>query len=176
MWEKLEPRERLLILIAAGLLVFMVLFLVGRKIYRMRKDLGERVMETSSDSQTLDKILQEYTYFTTLDTTGGERDPSEFYGKLDPLFVQYGLKERISTMKDHTKEIDKKYQAIIIDVNFRGVPLESVMKLIYEIDKNKRVNARVEYLQINKPYQDKNAYDVNMKLAAYSASTKARPN
>ncbi|EQA37658.1 hypothetical protein LEP1GSC047_3872 [Leptospira inadai serovar Lyme str. 10] len=174
MWQKLEPRERLLLLIAGGMVIIALLFVAGRKIYRLRTDLSETVNDTPGQLAKLDKIIGEYLYFSTLDTTGGERDPSEFSGKLEKIFLDHGVKDRISTMKPiPAKDIDKgKYQVLIFDVNFRGVTLESMMKVVYDIDKNKRVNAKVEFFQVSKPYQDRSTYDVNMKIAAYSGKAR----
>ncbi|EPG67111.1 hypothetical protein ACE5IS_12540 [Leptospira wolffii] len=177
MWQKLEPREKLLLLVAAGLLVFVLFFLAIQKVYRMRQDLSERVNDTPGLAVKLDKIISEYLYFRGLSdkSSGGETDQSQFSAKLERIFSDNGVKDRISTMRPiPVKTVDKKgkYQVIIFDVNFRGVPLETIMAVLYDIDKGNKVNARVEYFQTNKPYQDKNTYDVNMKIAAYSATGK----
>ncbi|TGJ99091.1 hypothetical protein EHO59_14515 [Leptospira semungkisensis] len=171
MWQKLEPRERLLILVAAGVLSFALIFLAIRKVYKMRSELGERVNDTPGMIVKLDKIISEYLYFHSLENVNsGERDQSEFSAKLERIFMEHGIKDRISTMRPvPAKQIDKgKYQVIVFDVNFRGVPLETMLAVVYDIDKGNKVNARVEYFQTNKPYQDRNTYDISMKIAAYS--------
>ncbi|EMO28724.1 hypothetical protein LEP1GSC170_2273, partial [Leptospira interrogans serovar Bataviae str. HAI135] len=100
--------------------------------------------------------------------SGGETDVSAVYAKLDEIFVRYSLKEKISTMKDFNSIEDKKYNRITIDINFRSVTLDNIFRLIYDIEKNKMINARVEYLNFKKPFQGKELYDVNLKLSTYS--------
>ncbi len=176
MWQKLEPRERILLLAASGLVVFGLLFMAVRKVYKLRQELSERVNDTPGLAVKLDKIINEYLFFNSLgDKNSGEKDQSEFSAKLERIFSEHGVKDRISTMRPiPAKPADNKgkYQVIIFEVNFRGVPLETMMLVVYDIDKGSKVNARVEYFQTNKPYQDKNTYDVNMKVAAYSATGK----
>ncbi|EIE01590.1 hypothetical protein [Leptospira licerasiae] len=173
MWQKLQPREKLLLLIAAGLILVLLVFLVVRKIYRLRTDLSETVNNTPGLAAQLDKTISDYLFFRSLENSNtGENDQSAFAAKLERIFSDNGVKDRISTMRPiPAKLIDKnKYQVIVFEVNLRGVPLENVMSVLYDIDKGNKVNARVEYFQTNKPYQDKNTYDVNMKIAAYSVA------
>lgn len=177
MWQKLEPRERVLLLILIGLIFAILSGMAIYKVYQLRHDLSETVNDTPGLAVKLDKIISEYLYFKGLGdkTAGGETDQSLFSAKLERIFADNGVKDRISTMRPvPVKTVDKKgkYQVIVFDVNFRGVPLDTIMAVLYDIDKGNKVNARVEYFQTNKPYQDKNTYDVNMKIAAYSATGK----
>ncbi|MDV6237008.1 hypothetical protein CH379_015360 [Leptospira ellisii] len=174
MLEKLEPRERLLVLGGIGLILLILLFLVVRKVVTLRQGLSERVQDSRTAPVKLDKIIQEFNDFRSLDSSGGESDVSALYAKLDEIFVKYGLKEKISTMKDSSAVEDKKYNRITIDINFRSVTLDNVFRLIYDIEKNKMVNARVEYLNFRKPFQGKEVYDVNLKLSTYSRLTGAK--
>ncbi|TGK35014.1 hypothetical protein EHQ12_15540 [Leptospira gomenensis] len=174
MLEKLEPRERLLVLGGIGLILLLILFLAVRKVVTLRQGLSERVQDSRTAPVKLDKIIQEFNDFRSLDSTGGETDVSALYAKLDEIFVKYGLKEKISTMKDSNAVEDKKYNRITIDINFRSVTLDNIVRLIYDIEKNKMVNARVEYLNFRKPFQGKEVYDVNLKLSTYSRLTGAK--
>ncbi|MCG6168059.1 hypothetical protein LFX25_09500 [Leptospira sp. FAT2] len=168
MLEKLEPRERLIVLGGIGLILLLIVFMAIRKVVTLRQGLTERVQDSRTAPVKLDKIIQEFNDFRSLDSSGGETDVSAIYAKLDEIFVRYGLKEKISTMKDSNSIEDKKYNRITIDINFRSVTLDNVFRLIYDIEKNKMINARVEYLNFRKPFQGKEVYDVNLKLSTYS--------
>ncbi|PJZ78696.1 hypothetical protein [Leptospira neocaledonica] len=173
MLQKLQPREKILVLVAAGLVVLLLAILVVRKIYKLRTDLSETVSNTPGLVAQLDSTISEYLFFRGLESVNtGENDQSTFAAKLEKIFTDNGVKERISTMRPiPARPIDKdKYQVIIFEVSLRGVPLENIMTVLYDIEKGNKVNARVEYFQTNKPYQDKNTYDVNMKIAAYSVA------
>ncbi|MBM9498879.1 hypothetical protein JWG44_01240 [Leptospira sp. 201903071] len=168
MLEKLEPRERLIVLVGIGAILLLIVFLAVQKIVNIRQGLTERVQDSRTAPVKLDKIIQEYNDFRSLDSSGGDSDVSAIYAKLDEIFLKYGLKEKISTMKDSYAIEDKKYKRTTIDINFRSVTLDNIFRFVYDIEKNKMINARVEYLNFRKPFQGKEVYDVNLKLSSYS--------
>ncbi|EMJ95587.1 hypothetical protein [Leptospira alstonii] len=168
MLDKLEPRERLIVLGGIGAILLLIVFMTIRKVVTLRQGLTESVQDSRTAPVKLDKIIQEFNDFRSLDSSGGEADVSAVYAKLDEIIVRYGLKEKISTMKDFNSIEDKKYNRITIDINFRSVTLDNIFRLIYDIEKNKMINARVEYLNFKKPFQGKEVYDVNLKLSTYS--------
>ncbi len=88
--------------------------------------------------------------------------------------VRYNLKDKVQTMKDTTTVIRKDYNKIQIDVSFRSVLLQDVIKFIYDIEKNKQVQAKVDYLTFRKPFAEKEIYDVNLKVSSYSRITKGK--
>lgn len=153
MFDKLEPRERLLVLGGIGLILLLIVFFAIRKVVTLRQGLTERVQDSRTAPVKLDKIIQEFNEFRSLDSSGGETDVSAVYAKLDEIFVRYSLKEKISTMKDFNSIEDKKYNRITIDINFRSVTLDNIFRLIYDIEKNKMINARVEYLNFKNRFK-----------------------
>ncbi|EMY79093.1 hypothetical protein LEP1GSC060_1023 [Leptospira weilii serovar Ranarum str. ICFT] len=168
MLDKLEPRERLIVLGGIGAILLLIVFMTIRKVVTLRQSLTESVQDSRTAPVKLDKIIQEFNDFRSLDSSGGETDVSGVYAKLDEIIVRHGLKEKISTMKDFNSVEEKKYNRITIDINFRSATLDNVFRLIYDIEKNKMINARVEYLNFKKPFQGKEVYDVNLKLSTYS--------
>jgi len=82
--------------------------------------------------------------------------------------MRYSLKDRVQTMKDTNSQILKNYNRTTIDITFRSVPLQDVLKLIYDIEMNKQINSKIDYISFRKPIAGKEVYDVNLKLSSYS--------
>jgi general secretion pathway protein M len=167
MFSQLNERER--VFVFAGLLVILCLgfYLLIQKAFDLRSSLSEQVHETISQSTQLDRVIVDYEYYKGLKTGGQDEDVSQMYSKLDQIMVRYNLKEKVSTQKDSTNTIRKDYNQITIDVSFRSVILNDIIKLIYDIEKNKQINAKVDYLDFRKPFQDKEVYDVNLKISSF---------
>ncbi|MCZ8239335.1 MAG: hypothetical protein O9346_03175 [Leptospiraceae bacterium] len=167
MFSQLNERER--VFVFAGLLVILCLgfYLLIQKAFDLRSSLSEQVNETISQSTQLDRVIVDYEYYKGLKTGGQDEDVSQMYSKLDQIMVRYNLKEKVSTQKDSTNTIRKDYNQITIDVSFRSVILNDIIKLIYDIEKNKQINAKVDYLDFRKPFQDKEVYDVNLKISSF---------
>ncbi|NCN09163.1 MAG: hypothetical protein GW938_04905 [Leptospira sp.] len=167
MFSQLNERER--VFVFAGLLVIfcMGFYLLIQKAFDLRSSLSERVNETVSQSTQLDRVIVDYNYYKGLKTGGQDEDVSQMYSKLDQIMIRYNLKEKVSTQKDSTNTIRKDYNQITIDVSFRSVILNDIIKLIYDIEKNKQINAKVDYLDFRKPFQDKDVYDVNLKISSF---------
>ncbi|MCG9874231.1 MAG: hypothetical protein MH321_05520 [Leptospiraceae bacterium] len=167
MFSQLNERER--VFVFAGLLVILCMgfYLLIQKAFDLRSSLSEQVNETISQSTQLDRVIVDYEYYKGLKTGGQDEDVSQMYSKLDQIMVRYNLKEKVSTQKDSTNTIRKDYNQITIDVSFRSVILNDIIKLIYDIEKNKQINAKVDYLDFRKPFQDKEVYDVNLKISSF---------
>lgn len=167
MFSQLNERER--VIVFAGILVILIMafYLIVQKGYQLRKELTESVNESALQSNQLDRVINDYNYFRALKTGGKDEDISEMYSKLDQILIRYNLKEKVSTMKDSSNTIRKEYSQITIDVSFRSVSLNDIIKLVYDIEKNKQINAKVDYLDFRKPFQDKEVYDINMKISSF---------
>ncbi|WCL47942.1 hypothetical protein [Leptospira sp. GIMC2001] len=167
MFNQLNERERVFVFAGILLIVVMSLFLVFNKAFELRRELSETVNETMSQATQLDRIINDYKYYQSLETGGQDEDVNQMYSKLDQILIRYNLKEKVSTMKDSSNTIRKEYSQITIDVSFRSVILNDIIKLVYDIEKNKQINAKVDYLDFRKPFQDKEVYDINMKISSF---------
>lgn len=167
MLNQLSERERLFLLVAVALIIIMIFYLIGRKIFQIRRDLSEEVYETQTQSTQLDRIISDYNYFRSLKTGDSDEDISQMYSKLDQIMIRYNLKDKISTMKDSTTNIEKNYIKISIEISLRSVPLVDVIRLIYDIEKNKQMNGKIDYLDFGKPFQEKEVYDVNLRISSF---------
>lgn len=167
MLSQLTERERILLLAAIGVVVLMIFYLLGRKMIQVRKELAEEVYETQTQSTQLDRIISDYNYYRALKTGDSDEDISQMYSKLDQIMIRYNLKDKVSTMKDSTTNIEKNFTKISIEISFRSVPLVDVIRMIYDIEKNKQMNGKVDYLDFGKPFQEKEVYDVNVRISSF---------
>lgn len=167
MFSQLNERERVFVFAGILVILIMAIYLIVQKGFQLRQELTDAVNESASNATQLDRIINDYNYYRALKTGGKDEDVSEMYSKLDQIMLRYNLKDKVSTMKDTSQTIRKEYNQITIDVSFRSVPLHDVIKLIYDIEKNKQINAKVEYFDFGKPFQDKNVYDINMKISSF---------
>ncbi|MCC5815663.1 MAG: hypothetical protein JJT78_12980 [Leptospira sp.] len=171
MFSQLNERERVFVFAGILLIAVMGIFIIIRKVTEIRKELSESVNESATQATQLDRVINDFNYYRALKTGGRDEDVSEMYSKLDQILIRYGLKEKVSTMKDTSTNIRKDYIQITIDVSFRSVPLNDIIKLVYDIEKNKQINAKVNYLDFGKPFQDKDVFDINLKISSFKKST-----
>lgn len=174
MLNRFTDREKTL-LIGAFFLVFgFGSFTVFSVVNDFRTSLTDEIYETRSDATQLDRVIREYNYYQGLQSGGSEEDVSVMYSKLDQILVRYGLKDKVQTMKDTSTIIRKDYNKITIDISFRSVPLQDVFKLIYDIEKNKQLQGKVDFLNFRKPFAEKEIYDVNLKVSSYNRLQKTK--
>ncbi|BDA78899.1 hypothetical protein LPTSP3_g18290 [Leptospira kobayashii] len=174
MLDRLNDRERMLVIGAVFLVATLGIYTILSIFVDLRNKLTEEIYETRSQATQLDRVIREFNYLKSLQTGGSEEDVSVMYSKLDQIMVRYNLKDKVQTMKDTTTVIRKDYNKIQIDVSFRSVLLQDVIKFIYDIEKNKQVQAKVDYLTFRKPFAEKEIYDVNLKVSSYSRITKGK--
>ncbi|TGN08280.1 hypothetical protein [Leptospira ilyithenensis] len=174
MLDRLNDRERMLVIGSVFLVAALGIYTILSIFVDLRNKLTEEIYETRSHATQLDRVIREFNYLKSLQTGGSEEDVSVMYSKLDQIMVRYNLKDKVQTMKDTTTVIRKDYNKIQIDVSFRSVLLQDVIKFIYDIEKNKQVQAKVDYLTFRKPFVEKEIYDVNLKVSSYSRITKGK--
>lgn len=167
MWNKLEEREKLVLLAGAGLLIILLLGNLLMKIYEYRTELSEQVVETRSGFTQLDKYIKDYAYYKSLKSGDGD-DANTIYKKLDPIMMRYNIKDKVFTQRDSSNVILKNYNKVTIELSFKSVILNDVFKMIYDIEINKQINCKVEHMNFRKPLAGKEVYDVNLRLASYS--------
>lgn len=167
MLSKLDERERLVLLAGVGVLLLLLVLNIFNSLYQYRVELSQQVIDTRSNFAALEKAIQEYNYYRSL-KSGDEEKISDIYSKLDTIMIRHSLKDRVQTMKDTNSMILKNYNRTSIDITFRSVPLQDIIKLIYDVEVNKQINSKIDYISFRKPILGKELYDVNLKLSSYS--------
>ncbi|GBF49080.1 hypothetical protein LPTSP4_05890 [Leptospira ryugenii] len=174
MIDRLSDRERIMLFASVAFVSLLGIFVIFSLFADMRNALTEEIYETRSQATQLDRIVREFNYLRSLQSGGSEEDVSVMYSKLDQIMVRYNLKDKVQTMKDSNTVIRKDYNKITIDISFRSVLLQDVIKMIYDIEKNKQVQAKVDYLSFRKPFAEKEVYDVNIRVSSYNRIVKGK--
>lgn len=175
MFSHFTERERIFVFSAILFIIITSLFLIIKKVSGLRQELTESVNESATHAAQMDRLINDFNYYRALKTGGRDEDVSEIYAKLDQILIRYGLKEKVSTMKDTSVETKNKYTETSIDVSFVSVNLNDIIKLIYDIEKNKQINGKVTVFQSKKSFKDANKelYDITLQISSYKKSIPA---
>jgi general secretion pathway protein M len=169
--SKLDDRERLVVIGFVFFLILLIFINIGIRIWDFRSDLTTQVNEIRSNSNALEKAIQDYNYYRSL-KSGEEEKISDTFSKLDQILNRYSLKEKIYNQRDYTNIVEKQYNRTSIEFTFKSVVLQDVMKMIYDIEVNKQVSGKVTNLNFRKvPMPGKELYDVTLRVSSYSKIT-----
>lgn len=166
-FNKLTERERFIVIFGS---IFIVTFFIFAVVYRVtdyRNSISEEAQETREQFSQLEKMVKDYNYYKSLKSGDGE-EVSKLYNKLNVILLRHQLKDKVSSMKDYKNIIQKEYEKLTIEVSFHSVPLNNVMKMIYDIEIQKQMNSRVEHFTFKRPLAGKELFDVTIRLSSYT--------
>lgn len=171
MLNKLNDREKMFVIGGIGALILVLFGTLFLRLKQFRDDLTDRLVEGRSNFSKMDRLINEYNYYRGI-KSGNEENVNEIYAKLDPILVRYNLKERVATQRDTPTDIKKDYNKITIDISFKSVTLPDIFKMIYDIEVNKQINSKVDYINFIKPLPGKEVYDVTVRFSSFSRKKK----
>lgn len=176
MMNKLDERERLVVIGFVLLLILLVFVNIGIRIMDFRSELTTQVNEIRSSSNALEKSIQDFNFYRSL-KSGEEEKISDTFSKLNIIMERYSLKEKVFNQRDYTNIVEKQYNRISIEYTFKSVVLQDVMKMIYDIEVNKQVSGKVTNLNFRKvPMAGKELYDVTLRVSSYSKISNPKKN
>jgi general secretion pathway protein M len=171
MLSKLDNREKLFVLGAVLLLLVLIVVNVLIWIIDIRRELTNKVIDSRAGFTVLEKAIKDYNFYKSL-KTGEEENVNGIFAKLDQIMVRHSLKEKLYDIpKDSYNTVEKIYTRTNIELNFRSVYLQDIIKMVYDIEVNKQLNGRVTYFSFRKVI-GKELYDVNLRLSFYSRAAK----
>jgi general secretion pathway protein M len=175
MLSKLDDKERLLVIGFVLTLILLLILHILFKVIDYRNDLTERVNESRSGFNAMDKAIQDYNFYRSL-KSGEDEKISDTFAKLDQILVRYSLKEKVYNQRDFTNIVEKQYNRTSIEFTFKSVVLQDVMKMIYDIEVNKQVSGKVTNFTFRKTMAGKELYDVTLRVSSYSKITNPKKN
>jgi general secretion pathway protein M len=167
MFNRLDEREKFSLIIGVSFILFLLIILTVKSLYDYKQNLVNELSESRGNFILLEKAIQDNNYFKSI-KSGDEEKISDIYTKLDIIMIRHSLKDRVQTLKDTNSNIMKDYNKITIDIQFRSVRLQDIIKMIYDIEVNKQINSKIDYISFRKPIVGKEEYDVNIKFSSYS--------
>ncbi len=165
-YNRLNPRERLLILgagafLSALLLTYLFHFIITRRI-EMREEAG-RIRGDYARLLRMKALIQEL-------PRGAEApDANQLKALLYTKVEKAGLKADI---RDHLESLSRTEEMIVVDINFTGASMKSIFDLLYEVEYGGGVPARVGRCTIRRALPDREIYDGNISLQSIRVKEK----
>ena len=157
MLEKLEPRERLFVMIGGGALVVFLCILLFSFLAQKRKKVHKMVMQTRAATQTALRLKSQ---IQSMAPAQKITDKNQFMGRVSSLIESNQMK--IRTMKDEPPEQRSGFVEHPIRISLSGVNLGNLIHFLHTIEYS--TPARVRRLSINKQLSAKDVYDVVVVL------------
>ena len=165
MLDKLNDRERMFVVVG-GLVAALAILIMGVvTILRHRATLREEVQTARQDLQKIREMGQLIQRLPS-----GQQAPTEGQLKkqLRQMIESQGLQR--SSMNSNVSQVSKGQEKVQVDITFNSEKLVDIFQFLYQVEVAGAVSARVEDLQITRPYSEKEVYDVRIKVTVQRPS------
>lgn len=164
-FERLAPRERLLVAVAVLSMVLISLYsFVWEPVQSSRELTTRRIVTKEKDLREI--VKQRDVYLDLLRRLEANKaaiapsDPSfSLFSYLDNTIAQAVGREHVTSMNPSTKNIGNDYQEDLVEVKLTQINLAQLVDLLYHVEKGDR-QLRFSRLQIKKRYNDNFNFDV----------------
>lgn len=165
MLEKLNPRERIMVVALLGALALAVGFLAVRKISGMRERKSDDVRSYRDMLSTITSIRDT---IRELPPAPNPPDKTQLVADASRLAQKHNLKA--IDIRDR-EETSRRYVRVHVELTFNGVPLKNVLEMAHDVEYGKQIAARISKLIFRRSLPTKEVYDVNMTLTAQKPRT-----
>jgi hypothetical protein len=159
MWNKLNQRERFLLIITATIIVVLSLIFIFRIITKKRNELKLDIERSRSDLKTILRLKENISQIPSVG-----RLPNR--NQLLTLITQKLQELQITpnNIRDREEISEKgKSKLIFVDITFNGISLQKLFQFIYEIEYNQQ-GIKIKELLIRKPLPGRDIFDVRMSI------------
>lgn len=169
-YQRLSPRERLLLVLAVGSLLTISLYsfvwdpLVGgremlqRRIVAREKDLAEIQVQRTRYLEMLRQLEASQAVLV-------RTDPSfSLFAYLQNAVTQVLSREHITSMNPTDKNLTDEYQEQSVEIKLTDVTLEQLVQVLYRIEKGD-VALRASRLQVKKRYNSPQSFDITVNVS-----------
>ena len=165
-----EREKKLLQVLIIVFSVAIIYYLIVTPLVKFFSKTDESLESNKEQLIQLDKIYKNYrdleqTYnrYSSLLKSGNDNITS--------LIEQWSQSTNVARHIAYTRRrqsiIQNKYIRITTDIKLEGVPIQSCLQFIYEIENSNKL-LKINYLRINKALKGSNTYDINMKIDSYT--------
>ncbi|MBU44398.1 MAG: hypothetical protein CMN76_14350 [Spirochaetaceae bacterium] len=165
MLEKLNDRERMFVFVGGLVAVAAVLIMGIMTILGHRSALRADVQKARQDLQ---KIREMGTLIQRLPSGSQAPTEEQLKNQLRQMIESQGLQR--SSMNSNVTQVNKGQEKVQVDISFNSEKLVDIFQFLYQVEVSGAVSARVEDLQITRPYAEKEVYDVRLKIAVQRPS------
>ncbi|MCB1171004.1 MAG: type II secretion system protein M [Leptospiraceae bacterium] len=159
MLEKLNERERMFVLVGGIVALALILFVGLKTILDHRSKLRAEVQNARRSLVQIREMSQLIQRLPSGQQAPGQ---DQVKNQLRQLMNSIGLEH--TNLDANERKEGKGQEKIEIKITFNSVKLVDIFKFLYEVEVNGQVPARVEMLRLQRPFSNKEVYDVRMDL------------
>ena len=148
------------------------LFLIGYGLFFVVKQRASLRTEVAQERQNLQRMQEMSLLIRGLPSGQKVPDEDQLMAQMRQVVANQNLETSSSTHRSQT--VERGEQVITVSVNFNNVALPNLLQLLYDIEINGAVPARVSELQVNRVYE-KERYDVRLTVEVQRPND-GRPN
>lgn len=176
-WNRLAPRERLLLSVAVVTTVVLSLYsfvwdpLQSNQVLLQRR-IAIKEKELAAIQRQRDQYLILKRQMEANQAAGSETDPSfNLFAYVQAAIAQAVSKEHITSMNPSTKNIGE-YVEQLVEIKLQQINLQQITDLLYRVEKGEHP-LRFSRLNIKKRFNDIYNFDVAATVSILKASEKA---
>jgi len=167
---RLAPRERALVLGAAGVTLALLLWLavvepLGDSLSRLERD----VVRGRDDAAGIGELVARYrTLRGEIDrlerSATGEQGGASLFAQLEAIAVPVAGRERIVAMNPSTRPLGNELQQELVEMRIEGVTMRALVTLLHAIE-NREPPIAVERVAVKRQYKDQTRVDATVVVA-----------
>ncbi|MBL8022213.1 MAG: hypothetical protein JNM27_21235 [Leptospirales bacterium] len=159
MLEKMNPRERLMVLGLAGLLGLVALLFLAMKIQEQRESIRDSVNQAAADVQRIKRLRDD---IIAMPSSAPLPDENEFLTKTQALLDR--LKFTPQNIRSHKDNPSRDQEQIVVELTFAGVALKDAIAFLHAVEFGREVPARIGNFEFRKPLPNREIYDMRIQL------------
>ncbi|HVN87848.1 MAG TPA: type II secretion system protein GspM [Candidatus Binatia bacterium] len=169
-YQRLSPRERLLLVLAVGSVVLISLYsFVFDPLVSGREALQKRIVAREKDLAEIQ--VQRVRYLEMLRQIEANQavlvrtEPNfSLFAHLQNAVTQVLSREHIASMNPTDKNLSDEYQEQSVEIKLTAVTLQQLVDVMYRIEKGD-VGLRISRLQVKKRYNDPQNFDITANVS-----------
>ncbi|MCS7204427.1 MAG: type II secretion system protein GspM [Leptospiraceae bacterium] len=159
MWNRLSPREKLLLVIVVIILFILGLAFVFQIIIKKQQEIESSIEKKRKDLQTLVRLKNQISAIPKIPDIPDKNE-------LLTIITQKLQEKQITpnSIRDREEKTGKtKTKTIFVDMSFNGIALPPFWEFLYEIEYQQR-GVKIKELVIRKPLPGRDIFDVRLTL------------
>ncbi|MDX2168677.1 MAG: type II secretion system protein GspM [Deltaproteobacteria bacterium] len=181
-YQRLSPRERVLVGLGGGLMLVGVLYVfIWEPLETGRADLAKRIQTRQRDVVEMQHMREEYlallNQYELRQKIIEKADPKfSLFPHIEATVGQVVGREKIASMNPQNKDVGAgAYREESVEIKLNGVTLDQLTELMYKIEKGAQP-LRLTRLQIKKRVREPSNFDVVATVAMLKALNTAPPD
>ncbi|MCW5828921.1 MAG: type II secretion system protein M [Deltaproteobacteria bacterium] len=168
MFDRLQPRERALIIAMAAVLVITALFMFVHVTGKKRRQLADRIQQASTDVEMIYRIGNRLTDIEA--TIGNIKLPSgttcdrNLYGSIESLARREGITDL--TIRPLQSQENDYLDEQSVEIEVRKVPLVNLVNFLYAIDRSPQAY-RAWRFNVRRRFDDANLLDSRFQVSLF---------